>query len=146
MISAAQKREGDGATPSGNYPIREIWYRADRIKMPPVNFPLHEISKSDGWCDDPAHPQYNRHVKLPFNASHENLLRDDHRYDVMVVLGHNDDPVVPGNGSCIFFHIAEENYAPTAGCVGISINDMMALLPQLPRGAMMQINSERMSQ
>lgn len=146
MIDASQKREGDGATPTGTYPIREIWYRADRITLPPVNFPVREIQQDDGWCDAPEHPDYNRHIKLPFNASHENLWRDDHRYDVIVVLGHNDAPPVPYMGSCIFLHIAAPEYAPTEGCVGLSENDIMQLLPRLPENAAMQIHSERMGQ
>jgi L,D-peptidoglycan transpeptidase YkuD (ErfK/YbiS/YcfS/YnhG family) len=131
IIAAADKREGDGATPIGSYPIREIWYRADRVTLPTVNFPVHEIKKTDGWCDAADHPQYNQHVVLPFTASHENLWREDHRYDVVVVLGHNDDPVIPYMGSCIFFHIAEKNYQPTAGCVAVSLEDMIKILPQL---------------
>ena len=49
---------------------------------------------------------YNRLVKLPYAASHEELWRDDHLYDLVVVLGFNDDPVVPGKGSAIFLHLA----------------------------------------
>ena len=146
MIASKQKREGDGATPTGIYPIRSIWYRPDRVQMPLVNFPTHEITQADGWCDAPAHAAYNHHVQLPFTESHENLWREDHRYDVIVVLGHNDAPVIPNMGSCIFFHIAEENYAPTEGCVGMSMSDMMKLLPQLTSDIKMQINSERMRQ
>lgn len=146
MIDAAQKREGDGATPTGVYPIRSIWYRDDRIQIPALKLPVHPIQLDDGWCDEPDHPKYNRHVKLPFTASHEDLWREDHRYDVVVVLGHNDDPVIPNFGSCIFFHIAEENYAPTQGCVGVNIDDMMQILPQLNADTKMQISSERMSQ
>ncbi len=144
IIAAKNKREGDGATPAGVYPIREIWVRADRVQLPPVNFPVKEIARNDGWCDAPTHPAYNRHVQLPFDASHENLWREDHRYDVMVVLGHNDDPVIPYNGSCIFFHIAATDYAPTEGCVGVSLDDMIKLLPRLTAEVTLQINSERM--
>jgi L,D-peptidoglycan transpeptidase YkuD (ErfK/YbiS/YcfS/YnhG family) len=141
MIAAADHLEGDKCTPAGNYPIREIWFRADRITLPPVNFPVHEITRADGWCDAPEHPEYNRHVKLPFDASHENLWHDNHGYDVIVVIGHNDAPVVPYLGSAIFFHIAQPEYTPTAGCVAISQPDMLAILPQLAAGARMHIHA-----
>ena len=39
---------------------------------------------------------YNRPVRLPYPASAETLWRDDHLYDLVVVLGHNDAPVRPG--------------------------------------------------
>ena len=136
---AEQKREGDGASPAGTWPIREVWYRPDRGQPPATAFRLHAIGQHDGWCDDPAHPDYNRHVKLPFEASHETLWRDDHLYDVMVVLGHNDDPVVPGAGSCIFLHLAKPDYAPTEGCVAIAREDLEELLAHARPGDAVEI-------
>ena len=49
-------------------------------------------------------------------ASHEEMWRKDDLYDIVVVLGHNDDPIVPGNGSAVFLHVASAGYGPTAGC------------------------------
>ena len=46
----------------------------------------------------------------------------------MVILGHNDDPPVPGLGSAIFLHVAKDGYAPTEGCVALSREDLLALL------------------
>ncbi len=131
IIARADKREGDGATPEGIYPIRSVWYRPDRIALPPIAFSSFPITPADGWCDDPGHPDYNRHVTLPFKASHERLWRDDGRYDILAVLGHNDDPAVPNLGSCIFWHIAAEDYAVTAGCVATKAEDLLSLLPLL---------------
>ena len=31
LIAADQKREGDGATPRGHWPLREVFFRPDRI-------------------------------------------------------------------------------------------------------------------
>jgi len=128
---AADKKEGDGATPLGFFPMRECWYRADRMNTPVTKLPLKIIHPDDGWCDDPKSPDYNRHVKLPFAPSHEKLWRDDGVYDLIVPLGYNDDPVVPGRGSAIFMHIAKPNYLPTEGCVALAKNDLLDLLPQL---------------
>jgi len=42
-------------------------------------------------------------VKLPYaGISEERLWRDDHIYDVIVVIGYNDAPVVDGRGKCDF--------------------------------------------
>ncbi len=39
------------------------------------------------------------------------MWRDDHLYDLVAVLGYNDDPVVPGKGSAIFLHLARPNFS-----------------------------------
>ena len=93
---APKQREGDGISPIGSWPIRRIFYRADRLdEAPSKAFACTPIDRQDGWCDAPDHPDYNRLVRLPFAASHEDMWREDHLYDVVVVLGQNDDPVVP---------------------------------------------------
>jgi L,D-peptidoglycan transpeptidase YkuD (ErfK/YbiS/YcfS/YnhG family) len=56
------------------------------------------------------------------------MWRDDHVYDLVVVLGHNDDPPVPGLGSAIFLHLARQNYPGTEGCVALARADVEALL------------------
>ncbi|MEM9681989.1 MAG: L,D-transpeptidase family protein, partial [Pseudomonadota bacterium] len=65
---------------------------------------------------------------LPYDARHETLWREDHVYDVIVVLGHNDDPVVPGLGSAVFMHVARPGYAPTEGCVALELDDLRSIL------------------
>lgn len=124
----ADKREGDGATPVGVFALRRVLWRPDRLARPATRLPAAPIAPDDGWCDDPAHPAYNRPVTLPHPARHEVLWRDDSVYDVIVVLGHNDDPVVPGAGSAIFLHLARPDWAPTAGCVALDRNDLLRLL------------------
>lgn len=89
------KREGDGATPIGVWPVRAVLYRPDRVARPETALPVRPIDADDGWCDDPAHGDYNRPVRLPHPASCEKMWRDDHLYDVVVVLGHNDAPPSP---------------------------------------------------
>src|SRR5579872_7208083 len=106
LIAAEKKLEGDGCTPAGTWKLRECWYRADRLNKPQTMLPLRAIHPTDGWCDDPAHPQYNRHVSLPFAGHHEKLWLEDVVYDLVVPLGYNDDPPVAGKGSAIFLHVA----------------------------------------
>jgi L,D-peptidoglycan transpeptidase YkuD (ErfK/YbiS/YcfS/YnhG family) len=126
--------EGDGITPVGAFPVREIFYRADRIAKPDTTLPLRAIAPDDGWCDAPADPNYNRLVKLPYPASAEQLWREDHLYDLVVVLGYNDDPVVPGKGSAIFLHLARPDYSHTHGCVALAYGDALAAVEQLKPG------------
>lgn len=125
---APKRAEGDGISPLGCWPIRRVLYRADRLAAPVSVFPTSAIAPEDGWCDAPAHPDYNRPVTLPFAASHEEMWRADGLYDVVVVLGHNDDPVVPGAGSAVFLHVAGADYGPTAGCAALTLSDLLEFL------------------
>jgi L,D-peptidoglycan transpeptidase YkuD (ErfK/YbiS/YcfS/YnhG family) len=101
----ALKREGDGATPSGLWPMRRIQARRDSWGWIRTGLPFCFTAPDDGWCDDPADRNYNRPVKLPYRASHEHMWRKDHLYDVVVILGHNDRSRVKGAGSAVFLHL-----------------------------------------
>jgi L,D-peptidoglycan transpeptidase YkuD (ErfK/YbiS/YcfS/YnhG family) len=125
---ARDKREGDGATPLGSWPMRRLLYRADRLALPPTGLAVQAISPDDGWCDDPAAPQYNRPIRFPLAARAERLWRDDGLYDLVVPLGYNDDPIRLGAGSAIFLHVARPDYGPTEGCVALAMADLLAIL------------------
>jgi len=126
----AEKEEGDGATPAGLLPLRRILYRADRVPPPRCTMPIEPIAASDGWCDDPADRDYNRFVHLPHDARHEELWRRDEAYDILAVLGWNDQPVVKRRGSAIFLHVARPDYAPTEGCVALALPDLSRVLAE----------------
>jgi L,D-peptidoglycan transpeptidase YkuD (ErfK/YbiS/YcfS/YnhG family) len=124
----ADKKEGDGATPVGVLPLRKVLYRPDRGAAPVCSVAVQAIARDDGWCDDPAYPDYNRAVRLPIDASAEALWREDAIYDIIGVLGWNDSPVRPGGGSAIFLHIARIDYAPTDGCVALAADHLRRVL------------------
>jgi L,D-peptidoglycan transpeptidase YkuD (ErfK/YbiS/YcfS/YnhG family) len=128
-VSAA-KREGDGATPAGLLKLRRVLYRADRVGPPVCAVPLEPLAPDDGWCDDPDHADYNRQIRLPHPARHEELWRADAVYDVIGVLGWNDSPVERGRGSAIFLHVARPDYAPTEGCIALALPDLVAVLAE----------------
>jgi L,D-peptidoglycan transpeptidase YkuD (ErfK/YbiS/YcfS/YnhG family) len=130
------KREDDGATPAGTWPVRRLYYRADRLAPPETQLPIQAIREDDGWIDQPDHPGYNTRVTLPLpeGISHERLWLDSHLYDLIVALGYNDDPPVPGKGSAIFMHVARPDYGPTAGCVALSLNDLQHVIKELAPG------------
>jgi len=136
---AAEKREGDGATPAGRFPLRRVLYRPDKEKPPGGPLPRAPIAREDGWCDDPRDAAYNRPVRLPYPASAEELWRRDDLYDLVVVLGHNDDPPLPGLGSAIFLHLCRPDFAPTAGCVALPRAELRALLAELPAEAVLEV-------
>ena len=129
-----KQREGDRLTPIGRWGLRRVLYRADRIAKPASGLPVAAIARDWGWCDAPDDANYNRQVILPYPARAERLWRDDALYDVIVVAGYNDDPVVPGKGSAIFLHVAAAGYAPTEGCVAMALQDVLDAVAQLRPG------------
>lgn len=136
-----KKREGDGITPSGIWPLRRVLYRPDRGNIPKTVLSVMPIAKDDGWCDAPADTNYNLPVKLPYRASAEALWRGDALYDIVVVLGFNDAPVTAGKGSAIFLHVAAENFASTEGCVAMKKEALLALLADISAAAKICIES-----
>ncbi|MET1027793.1 MAG: L,D-transpeptidase family protein [Dongiaceae bacterium] len=128
------KEEGDGATPAGRFALRRLLYRADRLAggtLPETALPQQALQPQDGWCDDPADEAYNRAVTLPYAARHEIMWRADHIYDLVLVIGHNDDPVVAGAGSAVFVHLAHADYRPTEGCIAFARTDLATILASL---------------
>lgn len=126
-----RKREGDGATPVGAWRVLEVFYRPDRSRRPRTGLPMWQISTQDGWCDTPCDRNYNRWVRLPYPASAERLWREDHLYDVIVVLDHNRLARVRGGGSAIFMHIARDGFLPTEGCIALTAKDLRQVIERL---------------
>lgn len=119
------KREGDGATPVGVHRIVGMLYRPDRLPSPaPWARP---ILPGDLWCDASNDPAYNRHVRAPYAASHEDLRRADPLYDIVMVTDWNWPDALPGKGSAIFLHQWRRPGYPTAGCIAFSRDDLIWL-------------------
>jgi L,D-peptidoglycan transpeptidase YkuD (ErfK/YbiS/YcfS/YnhG family) len=144
VLPEAMKREGDGATPLGRYPLRWVYYRPDRVAPPVTGLCVEPLTQEHGWCDAAGDANYNRPVSHPYPASAEHLWRDDGLYDVIVVLGHNDDPVQPGFGSAIFLHCCKYDDAgvmkPTLGCVAVPRDDLIAMLRTCAAGTQIEIS------
>lgn len=128
IVAAATKTEGDGATPAGTWPLREVYYRADRLPAPKTALPVLPLAPDFGWCEMPDHPDYNKRVSLPHPAATDRMTRDDHLYDIVVVVGYNDNPVIPGKGSAIFIHLPRLDFSATAGCVGVKLEHLTEIL------------------
>ena len=136
---AADKREGDLASPAGVWLIRRVLYRPDKGAAPRTALPVAALAPDDGWCDAPDDANYNRPVKLPHPGSYETMWREDDLYDLVVVLGHNDDPPAPKMGSCIFLHLARPQYLATEGCVAVTREDLEELLAGAKPGDAIEI-------
>lgn len=137
-----EKREGDGGTPVGRFYFRRILYRPDRLSAPECALPVAAIEPSDGWCDDPASADYNCQVRLPIDASAEELWRQDGLYDLLVVMSHNDDPPIAGRGSAIFLHVAPPDGGATEGCVALPLPILLRVVASLDAGNTIEIKDQ----
>ena len=126
-------------TPRGRFGLLHAMIRTDRVPLRTSNLTWQHIAENDGWCDAAGDPNYNRPVTLPYGASHEKLSRDDHLYDVVLVMDHNITSRMGVGGSAIFFHLAHDDYRPTEGCIAISRAHMLRLLPRIGPYTMMII-------
>lgn len=142
-----KKREGDGVTPVGVFPLRAALLTRLSFAPPCSRLPILRVGVRAGWCDDVRHARrYNRSIALPTRCSHEVLRRGDGVYDLLLVLGYNDAPIFVGRGSAIFVHATaskELPYKPTEGCVAVRGEVLRGLLPKLRRGALMKIEVRR---
>jgi L,D-peptidoglycan transpeptidase YkuD (ErfK/YbiS/YcfS/YnhG family) len=125
-----EKREGDGKTPSGIFPLTRTFGYAASI---PTRMPYRQISGDDIWVDDPASSDYNRWMKKGQTAaaSFEEMLRSDGLYRCGAVIEYNTRPVVQGMGSAIFLHIWKGKGTGTAGCVAMEEAMLVWLLARL---------------
>jgi L,D-peptidoglycan transpeptidase YkuD (ErfK/YbiS/YcfS/YnhG family) len=126
---SGSKREGDGTTPTGTFPLGPTVYGI--APNPGVRGRYHRLVCGDWWDEDPASPTYNTFRHLPcgvaprFGGQSEALWRISPQYRYFAVIGYNAGPVVPSRGSAIFLHVA---VGSTAGCVSLPEGRLVRLL------------------
>ena len=121
-----EKIEGDGKSPTGIFDLGQLYTYEASVK---TSLPYIQTNSEDKWIDDPNHENYNTHIRGNTTAkSFEHLKLSSIDYKYCMVIEYNTHPVVKGKGSAIFFHLADANYSPTAGCVAIKESDMDQIL------------------
>jgi L,D-peptidoglycan transpeptidase YkuD (ErfK/YbiS/YcfS/YnhG family) len=132
--------EGDNITPKGIFKIIKIYYRPDKIKKIKTLIKKIKIKKNMGWCDDPNSRFYNKMINLPTKYSHEKLYRNDHLYDLIVVLSYNTNPIIKNKGSAIFMHIANNSYKKTKGCIALKKEHLIKIISKVKKNTKIKIN------
>lgn len=132
VVDAADKREGDGATPRGAHRIVGCLWRSERGRAP-CDWAV-PIRPGDLWSDDPGHEDYNLMVRAPYPFSHERLRRADPLYDVVLVTDWNWPRAERGRGSAIFVHRWRRPGRPTEGCVGLRPADLRWIVARIGFG------------
>ncbi|MGV6820774.1 MAG: L,D-transpeptidase family protein [Parvularcula sp.] len=142
LASGQAPAEGDGATPTGTFGLRQVYFRPDRVARPHTGLPVYPLTPDLLWCDDPTHPLYNRPVRAPFPARVEPMWMERRSYDVCIVLDFNLVHPRPGKGSAIFVHLTRCDLAPpaTEGCIALPPQLMHELLPKMGIGSTLTIS------
>lgn len=141
------KSEGDGKSPTGLFALGQLFSYESAVN---TKLPFIQINAKDKWIDDPASAGYNTYVRGNTTAkSFEKLLLNSIDYKYCMVIEYNTHPVIKGRGSAIFFHLADDVYTATEGCVAISEADMKEILlwmrPVQKRSILMGTREELMA-
>jgi len=126
------KKEGDLKTPKGTFSLRCVMYRSDRIRKPKTHLPIYIIEKNHICCDDPKNRNYNKIFQTKNLDLGERLWRKDILYDILIVIGYNDNPIIKDKGSAIFLHLSKKNITSTKGCIAFDKKNMIHLLKHCP--------------
>tara|TARA_A100001015_G_C14920884_1_gene684269 strand:- start:662 stop:1162 length:501 start_codon:yes stop_codon:yes gene_type:complete len=138
-----KKKEGDLITPIGQYKIKYILYRKDRIKKIQSRLRKIIIKKNMGWCDDPNSKKYNKLINLPFKDNNEKLFKRENIYDIILVLNFNMNPIKKNKGSAIFIHVAKKNYSKTKGCIAIKKTELLKILKVIKINTKVKIERQK---
>jgi len=121
------KQEGDGKSPAGIFPLESLYgYEDLTTKMDYL-----KVDRNTFCVDDPKSKYYNQivhgdEVEKDWTSA-ETMRMESDVYKYGIVVGYNTNPAVPGNGSCIFYHLGQPG-TTTAGCTAMSETDILKLI------------------
>jgi L,D-peptidoglycan transpeptidase YkuD (ErfK/YbiS/YcfS/YnhG family) len=134
LVAAAERREGDHATPTGVFGIGATMY-GDDPDPGGLHYRYHRLVCGDWWDEDPYSATYSRFVHVPcgvtpgFSPGSEPLWTETRAYPYFAVIDFNVGPIRAGAdapGSGIFLH----NWLdmPTEGCVALPKSRLLEVL------------------
>jgi L,D-peptidoglycan transpeptidase YkuD (ErfK/YbiS/YcfS/YnhG family) len=128
FAAVGKKKEGDGKSPSGIFPLGIAFGYYPSVA---TRLPYRQATDDDFWVDDVNSEDYNKWVKGKPNAvSFENMKRDDDQYKYGVVIEYNMNPIEKGKGSAIFLHVWKGGES-TVGCVAVPEERLLEILAWL---------------
>ena len=137
-----KRKEGDLITPKGQFKIKYILYRKDRVKIS-TKLKKVIIKRNMGWCDDPKSSLYNKLIKLPFTYRYEKLFKKENSYDIILVLNYNMKPIKRNKGSAIFIHIAKKNFKKTEGCIAVQKSSLLKIIKKIKKNTRVMIENQK---
>ncbi|MBO4427125.1 MAG: L,D-transpeptidase family protein [Bacteroidales bacterium] len=139
---AVKKREGDGCTPVGVFPLEMAFGLAPN---PGTALPWRDVTPSSFWSGDKEN--YNTWQESPCKEG-ERLADYPVQYKYAAVIGYNTLEPRYGAGSAIFLHCygprkswfqCRSSRTATAGCISVPEYVMVRLLKVLRPGAVIDI-------
>lgn len=125
------KREGDGRSPAGSFPLSFAFGRPD--KPAAIQLSYSKLGQYSECVDDISSTHYNKLVdRLKVGVfdwkSSEKMLEVGPEYDLGIFVAYNSYPVRRGDGSCIFLHVWKDATTGTAGCTAMERSDLLRIL------------------
>ncbi len=145
LVSAGLKREGDGRTPIGVFPLRYGFFNPSSRPHFPGDLAFPFVPASGDMIWEEAEPNYNRLVYADDGERMGDRLtreRTEPLFDVIVPIGFNDSVARMNGGSALFIHAARADFTGTAGCVAVAAGDVMGLVRRLRPGMLIDIDFE----
>jgi D-alanyl-D-alanine dipeptidase len=130
-IERDYKKEGDGKSPIGVFPLTSAFGTIDKPEF--VKLPYTKLEKWTECVDDAKSFHYNKIVNRMqvgiFDwKSSEKMLEIGEQYDLGVFVAYNSNPVIKARGSCIFLHIWKDEKSGTEGCTAMSRENIEVIL------------------
>lgn len=122
--------EGSRMTPAGVFPVGDAFYIED---APETGLSTFQVTENTYWVDDADSELYNQRVELDGEktwSSAEHMIEYPQAYKYGFVVNFNMNPVEPGRGSAIFFHVGNQ---ATLGCIATSEDMVLAYLEKLSK-------------
>ena len=120
---AEERREGDGSTPIGSFPILFSFGQGDK---PETEMSYRKISRNSYWSS--GRRDYNSWVESGKKIEGEHLIEYPICYQYAMAVGFNQNPAVFGRGSAIFLHIKAPDTWESSGCITLEKEALLELL------------------
>jgi len=153
-IAGPVKHEGDKRSPAGIFSIGTAFGYAEKKDAAWIKNRYVQAFDTLICVDDANSSNYNTLVdkdtaRQDYNSFEYMHLKKDY-YKWGLFINHNSGKVVPGDGSCIFMHIWENDHTGTEGCTAMTESNMLRvlrwinakdrpLLVQLPRSLYIEL-------
>ncbi len=129
---AQVKREGDGRSPAGAFPLETAFGFEPAAAASWVRMPYLSLTPGTECVDDDVSSHYNtlvdRTAVSAVDWQSAERMRSIAQYRLGVVVGYNSAPPRRGGGSCIFLHIWSGPRSTTAGCTAFDAAALEALM------------------
>jgi L,D-peptidoglycan transpeptidase YkuD (ErfK/YbiS/YcfS/YnhG family) len=130
--NAPVKHEGDKKAPAGIFTIGTAFGYADKADAIWIKNRYIRAFDTLICVDDMQSPNYNKLVDKDTvkkgQKGFEYMHRKDNYYKWGLFINHNATNTVPGDGSCIFMHIWENNQSGTDGCTAMQEQNILRVL------------------